>query len=108
CPPCSTRFPYTTLFRSDFIAEAVRVEPAGKGLEDAARSARYAVFQKYAAEGDCLLTAHHADDQAETLLLRLLRGSGPRGLAAMARQRPLGKARLIRPLLDVRRKELEA
>ncbi|MGB3611533.1 MAG: tRNA lysidine(34) synthetase TilS [Cellvibrio sp.] len=92
----------------DFIAEAVRVEPAGKGLEDAARSARYAVFQKYVAEGDCLLTAHHADDQAETLLLRLLRGSGPRGLAAMARQRPLGKARLIRPLLDVRRKELEA
>lgn len=91
----------------EFIAEKVNVINSGKGIEDAAREARYAVFERYAEVGDHFLTAHHANDQAETLLLRLLRGTGPRGLAAMAAQRPLGKAHLCRPLLTFSRVELE-
>lgn len=55
-----------------------------------------------------LLTAQHLDDQAETLLFRLLRGAGLRGLAAMPASRPLGGGRLCRPLLGVSRAELEA
>jgi tRNA(Ile)-lysidine synthase len=55
-----------------------------------------------------VLTAHHRGDQAETLLLALMRGSGARGLAAMALLSPLGRGRLVRPLLDVGRAELLA
>lgn len=91
----------------EFSAEKVSVINCGKGIEDAAREARYAVFESYVSEGDYLLTAHHANDQAETLLLRLLRGTGPRGLAAMAAQRPLGQATLVRPLLNFTRAQLE-
>lgn len=89
-----------------FRAQRVQVETDGKGLENAAREARYGAFKTYLEAGDLLLTGHHADDQAETLLLRLLRGSGPGGLAAMARQRPLGSGTLVRPLLTVERREL--
>ncbi len=91
----------------ELVAERVAVVNRGKGIEDAAREARYAVFTRYLRAGDMLLTAHHANDQAETLLLRLLRGTGPRGLAAMAMQRPLGAGTLVRPLLTVSRAELE-
>ena len=86
--------------------DKVIVQPAGRGVEDAAREARYAVFERYLEPGDYLLTGHHADDQAETLLFRLLRGTGPRGLAAMARQRPLGAGVLLRPLLSVPQSDL--
>ena len=71
-------------------------------LEAAARSARYQALAQCLGAGDCLLTAHHADDQAETVLLNLLRGSGPNGLAAMAGARPFGPGWLLRPLLEVR------
>lgn len=91
-----------------FQAEIVCVEKTGRGIEDAARAARYGVFEKNLAPGDMLFTAHHANDQAETLLLRLMRGTGPRGLAAMAMQRSLGEGVLIRPLLHFSRAELEA
>lgn len=90
-----------------FVAVKVKVENTGRGLEDAAREARYSVFEQHIGKGDVLLTAHHADDQAETLLLRLMRGTGPRGLAAMARSRTLGQGILHRPLLDFTRTELE-
>ena len=53
-------------------------------------------------------TAHTADDQAETILHRIVRGTGIRGLSGMARARPLGHATLIRPLLAMRRTELQA
>jgi len=91
-----------------FHAEKVRVENTGKGIEDAARAVRYSVFEKNLAPNDFLLTAHHANDQAETLLLRLMRGTGPRGLAAMAAVRALGAGSLVRPLLHFTRAELEA
>lgn len=85
----------------------VKVE-AGASLEQAARTARYGAFIAANQPGDLLLTAQHRDDQAETLLFRLLRGAGGRGLAAMPIQRPLGHGHLLRPLLDVSRAELEA
>jgi tRNA(Ile)-lysidine synthase len=73
----------------------------GEGLEAAARRERYRVLAEGLAGGDCVLTGHHADDQAETLFLAVLRGRGPRGLAAMPELRPLGAGWLGRPLLSV-------
>lgn len=85
-----------------------RVERApGASLEATARAARYAA---YAALGvDYVALAHHADDQAETLLLQLLRGAGPHGLAAMPAQRVtrIGPA-LLRPLIGLPRTAIDA
>ncbi|MNQ48178.1 tRNA(Ile)-lysidine synthase [compost metagenome] len=81
---------------------------AGASIEQAAREARYAAFAEALGGGDVLLVAQHRDDQAETLLLRLLRGAGVRGLAAMPASRPLASGTLLRPLLGVARAELEA
>ncbi|WP_085675618.1 MULTISPECIES: tRNA lysidine(34) synthetase TilS [unclassified Pseudomonas] len=83
----------------------VQVAP-GASLEQAARDARYAAFRQILGPGDILFTAQHRDDQAETLLLRLLRGAGLRGLTAMPAQRPLGQGSLVRPLLATSRQQL--
>jgi tRNA(Ile)-lysidine synthase len=72
---------------------------AGEGIEAAARQARYAAFAAALREGECLVTAHHQDDQAETVLLRLLRGSGAGGLGAMRALRPFANGQHWRPLL---------
>ncbi|OPA92511.1 tRNA lysidine(34) synthetase TilS [Pseudomonas fluorescens] len=85
----------------------VQVQP-GASLERAARDARYHAFTEVTGAGEVLLTGQHRDDQAETLLFRLLRGAGVRGLAAMPAQRPMAGGYLVRPLLDVSRAELEA
>ncbi|OHV10485.1 tRNA lysidine(34) synthetase TilS [Kushneria phosphatilytica] len=69
------------------------------GLEAGARRARYAAFTEQLACGDVLWMAHHRGDQAETLLLRLMRGAGVAGLAGMPYQRSLGRGLLMRPLL---------
>jgi tRNA(Ile)-lysidine synthase len=87
------------------IAVAVAL-PAGSSLEEAARDARYAALKAQLAPGECLLTAHHALDQAETLLLQALRGAGPKGLAGMPVCRELGAGWHVRPFLDVPRQEL--
>lgn len=76
--------------------------------EEGARRARYQAFVEWLQADECLLTAHHQDDQAETLLLRLLRGSGIRGLAGIRPFTPLGKGWLARPLLGFSRKSLQA
>lgn len=81
---------------------------SGESPEDAARNARYAAFAEIMPAGEMLLTAHHQDDQAETLLLQLLRGAGPRGLAGMAKISRYGTAWLARPLLDYPREQLRA
>lgn len=77
-----------------------------QGLEAAAREARYHALSKYVQAGGVLLTAHHLDDQAETMLLQLLRGAGVPGLAAMPKVSDFANARLIRPLLNVSREEI--
>lgn len=80
----------------------------GKSLEAAAREARYEALRTRVGIGECLLTGQHREDQAETVLLQLLRGSGPPGLAAMARAAAFGRGRLLRPLLSFSRPELLA
>jgi tRNA(Ile)-lysidine synthase len=85
----------------------VRVEPAGDSIEAAARAARYQAFARDLAEGECLITAHHAEDQAETVLLQLLRGAGIKGLSAMPVLRPLARGWHLRPLLQFKRRDLE-
>ena len=84
----------------------VKVAP-GASLEQGARDARYAALAEALRPGEVLLTGQHREDQAETLLFRLLRGAGVRGLAAMPAQRALGQGLLLRPLLDVSREALE-
>lgn len=79
----------------------------GESPEAVAREVRYQAFADLVREGDCLLTAHHQDDQAETLLIQLLRGAGPRGLAAMPVLADFGLGWHARPMLDVDRSELE-
>ena len=76
-------------------------------IEAEARHQRYLLFAEHTRAGDCIVTAHHADDQAETFLLNALRGSGSAGLRGIARQRLLGDALLLRPLLNFSRKQLE-
>jgi len=73
----------------------------GDSLEAAARDARYAALAADLAPGECLLTAHHARDQAETLLLQAVRGAGLKGLSAMPACREFGPGWHLRPLLDV-------
>ncbi|MFJ1337151.1 tRNA lysidine(34) synthetase TilS [Pseudomonas caricapapayae] len=85
----------------------VKVAP-GASLEQGAREARYAAFAETLRPGEVLLTGQHREDQAETLLFRLLRGAGVRGLSAMPSQRVLGQGVLLRPLLEVSRAALEA
>ncbi len=85
----------------------VRRQPR-ESLEAAARTARYACLREAMDPGDLLLTGHHQNDQAETLLLMLLRGSGVPGLAAMAPVTRFGQGRLARPLLGFSRRQLHA
>ena len=87
----------------------VRVDPKNPGgSEAAAREVRYAAMAHLMEAGDVLLTAHHRNDQAETLLLQLLRGSGPAGLASMPGLTRFSKGWLARPLLTETRQALRA
>jgi tRNA(Ile)-lysidine synthase len=79
----------------------------GESLEAAARNARYSALAAELAPDELLLTAHHQEDQLETVLLALLRGSGVRGLAAMKAVTPWAHTLLLRPLLPVTRAQLE-
>lgn len=78
---------------------------SGLGLEAAARAARYAAFAECA--GHSLLLAQHRGDQAETVLFNLLRGTGVTGAAGMPVERRFGQLRLLRPMLDISRAEIE-
>jgi tRNA(Ile)-lysidine synthase len=85
------------------------VHPApGESVEAVARDARYAALMSALRPGELLLTAQHADDQLETLLLALLRGAGPAGLASMPATAGFGSTQLLRPLLQFERQELAA
>ncbi len=93
----------------DCTVQRVDALPAsGQSPEDAARHVRYQAFSHVVADGEWLCLAHHQDDQAETFLLQLLRGAGPKGLAAMALQSNRLGLPLCRPLLGFSREDLEA
>ncbi|MGL4712994.1 MAG: tRNA lysidine(34) synthetase TilS [Shewanella sp.] len=77
-------------------------------LEAEARKVRYQAIERHLSENDVLLTAHHEDDQLETILLALKRGQGPKGLAAMGQVQALAQGRQLRPLLDISRDQIEA
>lgn len=87
------------------LAVDARPRP-GESLEAAARTRRYQALAALLDAHSAVLTAHHQSDQAETVLLALLRGSGPRGLAAMPMRRALGRGWLLRPLLYCHATEL--
>jgi len=78
----------------------------GESLEAAARAERYRLLEASLAPGEALLTAHHQDDQLETVLLQLLRGAGVAGLAAMPAVARFGRGMLVRPLLPLPRDAL--
>jgi tRNA(Ile)-lysidine synthase len=88
------------------VVRRVKVARAGEGLEAAARKARYEVFASL--DADRIALAHNLDDQAETVLMNLLRGAGPRGAAGMLPKSSFKGKILLRPLLGVPRREIEA
>lgn len=90
------------------VVERVHLEDDGLGIEAQARRARYQAFAQTLLPGEVLMTAQHLDDQCETFLLALKRGSGPAGLSAMGENSPFAGTRLIRPLLAQTREALEA
>lgn len=94
----------------ELVTRRVDVHRDSKGLEAAARSARYEALRSAALEAGAtaVLLAHHQDDQAETILLQLLRGAGVHGLAAMPAARTSDGLCWLRPLLDIPRRDLEA
>jgi len=80
----------------------------GVSVEEAARKARYEIFSEVLERNDCLLMAHHQDDQMETVLLQLIRGSGLAGLAAMPQVTEMASGYCLRPLLTESRQNLLA
>ncbi|ELU1437860.1 tRNA lysidine(34) synthetase TilS [Providencia rettgeri] len=94
-----------------FICRHVTVDPSQKGVEAAARDARYQAYREELMANEILVTAQHLDDQAETFMLALKRGSGPAGLSSMPESLPFlalsGATWLLRPLLSTPRVELE-
>jgi tRNA(Ile)-lysidine synthase len=93
-------------FRCDLVDVRARADEGGISLEDAGRRARYELFDRVATElgADVIATGHTRDDQAETFLLRLIRGAGPRGLAGIHPR----VGRVVRPVIDIGRDELRA
>ena len=91
----------------NFISEEVNIISSGGGIESAARKARYKIFSKYLNNEEQILTAHHMNDVTETIFLRLLRGTGIDGLSGLKKSRKFGKGLLIRPFLEVSKKEIE-
>ena len=93
---------FASALNIDFTKRSVTVDlHSGLGPEAAARQARYSALRNLLEPGDWLMSAHHMDDQAETVLLNLMRGSGTSGLAGISAARRLACGWLVRPLLDV-------
>ena len=94
-------------FGIEFQSLSVTVQlESGKGPEASARDARYSALHATLYGGDWLLSAHHREDQAETLLLNLIRGSGPAGVAGIGDVRRFGPGWLVRPMLNVNRADI--
>jgi len=91
----------------DFQLCRVQLADPARNIEQQARTLRYQALAGLLTPDTVLMTAHHADDQLETVLLALKRGSGLQGLAAIAAQKPFAGTQLLRPLLSFSRRELE-
>ena len=94
--------------RSVLSVKRVQVNGKEGGIEQGAREARYRAYRQYLQPNQVLVTAQHQDDQAETFLLALKRGSGPAGLSSMPAKCLLNKGYLLRPLLNITREQIEA
>ena len=87
----------------------IKVAVSNRGsIEAAARTARYHAFENFLQEDDLLILAHHQDDQTETVLLHLLRGDSPFGLLGMPQRRAMGRANLLRPMLQMAKVDIES
>jgi len=95
-----------TSLQLDIRVDHLELDASAGNVEATARRHRYDLFAARLTKRDALLTAHHANDQAETLMLNLMRGSGPSGLRAIARHKALGQGVLLRPLLDATREDI--
>jgi tRNA(Ile)-lysidine synthase len=90
----------------NLITESVEIKSDGDGIEAASRKARYKIFENLLNDDDQLLLGHHRDDVAETIFMRLLRGSGPDGMEGPKIKRSIGKGILIRPFLKTSKQEI--
>ena len=113
--PSSTRWARRCMEICDRLSVELKVldadleaNPGGHVDEGTARAARYAAFERILSRQDVLCTAHSQDDHVETVLLNLLRGAGPRGLAGIPDRRSLGNGVVARPVLRVPRAALRA
>ncbi len=79
----------------------------GESQEEVAREARFKAFRDFIKKDECLLLAHHEEDQTETILMRLFRGAGPTGLSGMAEKMQMGHCEILRPLLSISKTQLE-
>lgn len=98
---------YCKYWQVDLDVIRVRIDPQQGGIEAAARTARYAAFAENLSVDETLLAAQHLNDQCETFMLALKRGSGPAGLSAMGVYSVTPDYGLLRPLLDIPREQLE-
>lgn len=89
-----------------YVSISVNAKAKNSSPEEAARHARYAEWKKLLKKDEVLLLAHHQDDQAETVLIQLLRGSGVKGLAAMPAKQSFAQGLLCRPMLNFLREEI--
>lgn len=101
---CCEGFALPLIVGAGDVAETA--QQSGQGIEETARTMRYAFLEEAAIEmgADKIATAHHADDNVETVLLHLMRGAGTRGLAGI----PPCRGQIVRPLLCLERREIEA
>lgn len=95
-----------------YVKQVLTAENAAstkRGIEETARDDRYAFFEEIASQHgfDIVVTAHTKNDQAETIMMRLMRGAGTRGLAGIPKSRKLGNSMILRPWLDVTREQIE-
>jgi len=92
-----------------FDERSVLVKALGGNLESNAREARYAALCDMAAKAGAgyIATGHHSDDQLETVLMNLIRGSGVRGMSGVSPKREMGTVHVVRPMLEVTREEIE-
>ncbi|MBV1907889.1 MAG: tRNA lysidine(34) synthetase TilS [Kangiellaceae bacterium] len=94
-------------YSHEFYSTSLQLADKGKTSEKDARDGRYSFFESLLIDGKVIAMAHHQDDQTETLLFRLIRGTGLHGLRGMPESRALGNGWLLRPLLSFKREQLE-